>query len=249
MRVAVLMTDTVKQTHLQTYLNRVGVDSEHYTLVAPLIHEFASKAFDAVVLGDEGVAQLGNWLGALRRQLPSSLPVLVIGCRPTNSLAQAVAQGASDFSVIRDSADELILRIQAHVQLRKLREREVIRVGNYTLLPQSNCIYVADKEVRLTTREFSLAWMLFSAPGKVVNFRTLADQIWGRSSDICKRTIEQHVYKLRCKLQLGDASDVKIHAAYGVGYRLHLETTHADRADMLSTSKDSRDPASASHTH
>jgi DNA-binding response OmpR family regulator len=67
---------------------------------------------------------------------------------------------------------------------------------------------------------------LFENLGRVVSMRTLSTEIWGRPSDIGKRTIEQHVYKLRRKLgqTTGPGRDnvPKIQTVYGVGYRLHL---------------------------
>jgi DNA-binding winged helix-turn-helix (wHTH) protein len=47
--------------------------------------------------------------------------------------------------------------------------------------------------------------------------------VWGRSSDVCKRTLEQHIYKLRRKLATGRrGAGFRIQAVYSVGYRLDL---------------------------
>ena len=48
--------------------------------------------------------------------------------------------------------------------------------------------------------------------------------IWSADSEVAGRTIEQHVYKLRKKLQVGDEKVVMIRTAYSQGYRLELCT-------------------------
>lgn len=221
MNVALLMLNSAMVIKVQGWLEKSGMDVSHYTKASMLISQFKNSSYEAIVLEDLDV-QLEVWLGMIKMHAPSSIPVLVIGDQPLKNLTQAFAQGADDFTVLGDSGDELILRLRAHVELRKFKEKQVLHVGAYTLMAGNSCIRSGDEEIRLTTREFSLAWVLFSAAGRVVNLQTLASQVWGRPSDICKRTIEQHVYKLRCKLNAPRGGNVKIHAAYGIGYRLEI---------------------------
>ncbi|WP_186830742.1 winged helix-turn-helix domain-containing protein [Mitsuaria sp. TWR114] len=80
-----------------------------------------------------------------------------------------------------------------------------------------------DQEISLTAREFALAWVLFSNAGRVVSASSLTARVWGGGTDICKRTLEQHVYRLRRKLSGGaTGAVVRIQAIYSIGYRLDL---------------------------
>ena len=51
---------------------------------------------------------------------------------------------------------------------------------------------------------------------------TIGTSIWSADSEVAGRTIEQHVYKLRKKLQLGPERGAIIRTAYSKGYRLEL---------------------------
>jgi DNA-binding winged helix-turn-helix (wHTH) protein len=64
--------------------------------------------------------------------------------------------------------------------------------------------------------------------------RAIAEAVWGTSADIAKRTIEQHVYRLRVKLRLRSADGWRLTTVYGKGYRLD-ETRSAgeDAADAV----------------
>jgi DNA-binding winged helix-turn-helix (wHTH) protein len=77
-------------------------------------------------------------------------------------------------------------------------------------------------ELTLTPREFALAKILFAGVGRVVPLSSLSARVWGVSVELSKRTLEQHVYKLRRKLKECFREDVRIQAAYGIGYRLDL---------------------------
>jgi DNA-binding response OmpR family regulator len=76
--------------------------------------------------------------------------------------------------------------------------------------------------VDLTPREFSLAWLFFSAPDRFLSHQRISVAIWTVGDEIARHSIEQHVYKLRKKLNLSAARGVQIRNAYTKGYRLEL---------------------------
>jgi DNA-binding response OmpR family regulator len=60
---------------------------------------------------------------------------------------------------------------------------------------------------------------LFSRADQLVTNATIISRVWGRSADLNKRTLEQHVYKLRAKLARLRCC-LRVHAVYGRGYQL-----------------------------
>jgi DNA-binding response OmpR family regulator len=94
-----------------------------------------------------------------------------------------------------------------------------VEVGGCKLDPARLRVSRGDEVVQFTHREFELAWLLFSRPEQVVTNTTIVSRVWGRSADLNKRTLEQHVYKLRAKLaRIG--CPLRINAVYGRGYQL-----------------------------
>lgn len=59
-------------------------------------------------------------------------------------------------------------------------------------------------------------------PGVYISRETIGTVIWRADSEVAGRTIEQHVYKLRKKLQVDGKPVVMIRTAYSQGYRLEL---------------------------
>ncbi|MDB5770341.1 MAG: transcriptional regulatory, terminal family protein [Burkholderia sp.] len=100
--------------------------------------------------------------------------------------------------------------------------RRIIELSGFTLDGETSRFSYQGVAIEITPREFTMAWLLFSSPGVYISRETIGAAIWGVGSEIAGRTIEQHVYKLRKKLQLGAERGVSIRTAYSHGYRLEL---------------------------
>jgi DNA-binding response OmpR family regulator len=143
---------------------------------------------------------------------------------------RALAAGVDDYISLSGGLGQLATRIRACVSRRQRKtDRNTLTVQDVQLDRRDGSARLRGVTVDLTRREFMLAWVLFSNAGTVVTVRTLAEVVWGASAEVAKRTIEQHVYRLRCKLQLKNAGALNLSAVYGRGYRLD-ENRSSDEA-------------------
>jgi DNA-binding response OmpR family regulator len=76
--------------------------------------------------------------------------------------------------------------------------------------------------LKLTIRETLLARLLFEGQGRVVPIERLCVEVCGSSDAAAVRSINQHVYELRRKLEQlpADGDRLRIEALYATGYRL-----------------------------
>jgi len=113
-------------------------------------------------------------------------------------------------------------------------ELQQLSVGPYQLIRDENTVYLHGTPIMLTAREFSIAWLLFSSPGVCFRRCQLAKAVWGSHTEFTDRTMEQHIYKLRKKLQLCNHSGaVRIRTVYSHGYKLEL-AQHDKNATAMS---------------
>jgi DNA-binding response OmpR family regulator len=71
----------------------------------------------------------------------------------------------------------------------------------------------------LTPKEAALLRFLFVHEGRVLDRATLLDHVWGISCDVTTRTVDQHVVRLRQKIEDDPAAPRFLVTVHGAGYR------------------------------
>lgn len=130
--------------------------------------------------------------------------------------------GADDYITKPFGIREFIARVK--VALRRQadtpeKDAEVIKAGRITLDLVRHEVYVGERLVELTFKEFELLKLLLKNKGKVLSRDLLLEQIWGFDYDKGNRTVDVHVRYLRQKLEDDDNNPVYIETIRGIGYR------------------------------
>lgn len=99
--------------------------------------------------------------------------------------------------------------------------QKVIEAKGLKIDVDSRRVYINDKEVNLTAKEFELVYLLVSNPNKVYSREQLLKTIWGPSYPGDARTVDVHVRRLREKIEETPADPKYIHTKWGVGYYFH----------------------------
>ena len=231
MRVALLSRRSAVNQFLVDLLNRGGIQAILQVSIAAFRMQARRHPPDAVILEDCG-GTLAEDLGLIRSCISAHVPVLVAGSELQAGFGTALACGAVDYiNLSRVGHDELKARLRGHVEAYALETARSITVDGCELDPARQCFVHRGTVVELTHRECELAWLLFSRPNQVVSSPTIVARVWGRSVESNKRTLEQHIYKLRLKLRQCGCS-LHVQAAYGRGYRLMSSTEEATAAPV-----------------
>jgi len=181
------------------------------------------KAFDAILVQDQH-ALSRPWLEALQPQVASRIPIIVVGVGDAHSIAQALMLGADDYATHAEGAVGLVQRVLARVRSRAAAQQPPpLRAGVYSLHVMQRILASPGHQVRLTVRECNLAQVLFEHHGQLATFDMLLAVSYGDASAENKRSIEQHVCKLRKKCALISSQQptpLGIESVYASGYRL-----------------------------
>ena len=134
--------------------------------------------------------------------------------------------GADDYITKPFNILEVKARIKAIFRRnnRNMPEQEnqkVIETKGLKIDVDSRRVYIDDKEVNLTAKEFELVYLLVSTPTKVYSREQLLKTIWGPSYPGDARTVDVHVRRLREKIEATPADPKYIHTKWGVGYYFH----------------------------
>ena len=100
----------------------------------------------------------------------------------------------------------------------KPEDSKIIQNGDLKLDCESRRLYILDKEVNLTAKEFDLLELLVTNPGKVYSRENLLDLVWGYKYPGDVRTVDVHVRRLREKIEANPSEPKYVHTKWGVGY-------------------------------
>lgn len=94
----------------------------------------------------------------------------------------------------------------------------VIVSGDMRIDLDSRRVFIENKEVNLTAKEFDLLELLITNPNKVYNREKLLNLVWGYDYPGDVRTVDVHVRRLREKIEKNPSEPKYIHTKWGVGY-------------------------------
>ena len=120
-----------------------------------------------------------------------------------------------------------ILEVKARIKaiMRRIRAKQVevvnprmITSGEMRIDLDSRRVFIGEKEVNLTAKEFDLLELLITNPNKVYKRENLLNLVWGYDYPGDVRTVDVHVRRLREKVEVNPSEPRYIHTKWGVGY-------------------------------
>ncbi len=132
--------------------------------------------------------------------------------------------GADDYITKPFSVRELLARVKAVLRRTSSfneAEDDVYNSENLKVDFERHEVYVNDRKVDLTLKEFELLQILIKNKGRILKRETLLDKIWGYEYIGETRTVDVHIRYLRKKIEEDDKNPRFIETIRGVGYRFN----------------------------
>lgn len=152
------------------------------------------------------------------RELNQEIPILFMTARDDIASKQRGFRiGVDDYMVKPIDLDELFLRIGALLRRAKIAASRKLEIGSFVMDADEHTAYLADEEISLTNREFSILYKLLSYPKKTFTRTQLMDEFWDADTETAPRAVDVYMTKLRSKLS--DCQDFEIKTVHGLGYK------------------------------
>lgn len=131
--------------------------------------------------------------------------------------------GADDYITKPFNILEVKARIKAIMRRTVPRQQKqenpkVVENGDMRLDCESRRLFILDREIKVTAREFDLLALLILNPNKVYSRETLLKRVWGSDYPGDVRTVDVHVRRLREKIEANPSEPKYVHTKWGVGY-------------------------------
>lgn len=95
----------------------------------------------------------------------------------------------------------------------------IINSGGITINKEANEVYLNNRLITMTSKEFELLLLLVENPGKTLSKDYLFNSIWGIDSYSENQTLTVHIKMLRDKIEENPKKPKRIQTIWGVGYK------------------------------
>lgn len=154
----------------------------------------------------------------------SNVPIIMLTAKSEDmDKILGLEYGADDYITKPFNILEVKARIKAIMRRTGTKEAKqkndnVISISDMKMDRESRRVFIQDKEVNLTTKEFEVLELLIMNPGKVYSRDNLLNIIWGEDYPGDVRTVDVHIRRLREKIESNPSEPKYVQTKWGLGY-------------------------------
>jgi DNA-binding response OmpR family regulator len=220
-RILVVEDDRAVQKALRRLFESEGFAVEISSDGKSAVEAFRALAPAAIVLDLRLPAMSGRDVCREIKQQAPSLPIIVLSAASDVSDKVLLLElGADDYVTKPFSPRELLARVRAAL-------RRTVRVGIgdtasfATITVDFTRMEVTrdGQPVSLTAQEFKTLKFLLQNPERVISRDELLNEVWGYQNYPSTRTVDNHILKLRQKLENDPANPIHFRTVHGMGYK------------------------------
>lgn len=191
--------------------------------------EYALKETYDLILLDLMLPEINGFEICEQLRAKLDIPILMVTARKEDiDKIKGFDRGADDYIVKPFNPNELVARVKAHIAryqrlTKKDDESNIIESRDLLINTQSRQVFLNEKELVMTAKEYDLLLFLMTHPNQVFTKEHLFEKIWGWDAMGDTTTVTVHIRKIREKIEKNPSQPLFIETVWGVGYRFHNE--------------------------
>ena len=182
--------------------------------------EYDALILDIMMPKMDGVTVLRR----LRRE-GNAVPVLLLTAKDSiEDRVTGLDAGADDYLIKPFAFEELLARLRVLLRKPVTEKSSVLKVADLSLHVDTRRVFRGEKELRLSSKEYSLLHYMMQNAGIVLSRDKLEQHVWDYDFSGGSNVIDVYIRYLRRKIDEGQEKKL-IHTVRGHGYVLREETT------------------------
>ena len=224
--------------------NKILLVDDEVNLIDPIAYNLKQKGYDIITTYDGKTAieafrkeqpdlVILDWtlpdiqgvemLKLIREEQDFTPVIMLTGRTAKEDIVEGLTAGADDYVTKPFTWEELLARISSVIR----RAQQVsqtpgkrLRFGDIIMDTASHRVWLADKELSLSPREYALLEIFMNNPRRVYSRDDLIERVWGLDYDGDTKTVDVHICWLRQKIEEDSARPKILQTVRGFGYRL-----------------------------
>src|SRR5450631_1816127 len=220
-RILVVEDDRAVQKALKRLFEAEGFAVEISADGKSALEAYRTLSPAAVVLDLRLPAMSGRDVCREIKQQAPGLPVIVLSAASDVSDKVLLLElGADDYVTKPFSPRELLARVRAALRhTARTPDVQVVSFDDISVDFKKMEVKREDKVVVLTAQEFKTFQFLVQNADRVISRDELLNEVWGYQNYPSTRTVDNHILKLRQKLEKDPSSPVHFRTVHGMGYK------------------------------
>ena len=220
-RILVVEDDPAVQKALRRLFETEGYSVETQSDGRAALDSFQASAPAAIVLDLRLPKVSGSDVCKEIKSLAPTLPIVVLSAASDVSDKVLLLElGADDYVTKPFSPRELLARVRAALRHTvRTPEAQVVSFDGISADFKKMEVKRDGKPVVLTAQEFKTFHFLVQNADRVISRDELLNEVWGYQNYPSTRTVDNHILKLRQKLEKDPSSPVHFRTVHGMGYK------------------------------
>ena len=190
------------------------------------LEKLKKKDIDLIIL-DIMMPKLDGIRTCLKIREEKRMPIIMLSAKSEDSdKILGLNIGADDYVIKPFNPLELVARVKSQIRrtmsFNEHKEENIdeICIDGLRINTATREVFVDDRFIRLTPREFSILEILASNLGRVLSTKQIYEKVWDESFFNSDNTVAVHIRNIREKIEINPKDPKYIKLVWGVGYKI-----------------------------
>lgn len=154
-----------------------------------------------------------------------NMPIIFLSAKSEDmDKIHGLASGAEDYVTKPFNPLELMARVKSQLRRYYMTSEQndsssCLEKGDLKVDEKTNEVFIRNREVRLTPKEFQILSLLLRHQGQVFSIEQIYEAVWKEPFYKSDNTVMVHITKIRDKIEENPKKPIYIQTVWGVGYK------------------------------
>ncbi|MED3551731.1 response regulator transcription factor [Cytobacillus praedii] len=158
-------------------------------------------------------------------RIDNQVPILMLSAKVQDmDKIIGLMTGADDYMSKPFNPLELTARVKALFRRANYKsfskDSGIIQIHTLEIDKQSHQVTAGGKEIKLTSIEFDILYLLAKNQGRVFSSEEIFERVWKEESIGSNKTVMVHIKNIRDKIEAAIPGEIVIQTVWGVGYKI-----------------------------